>query len=377
MPALGGELLTLILPLVLDVCQAIASQHWGISSAPSASSSCFFLFLLCDRYSIYALPWRSAACCFLTFFIFFLLLLSSSAHIFPHPLFLAFTLLLSLSLTLDHSVLPCLVFPICSSFGSPLFSYSVCFFVSFQTSHFTPLSLLVFIIPKCSAKLSAYLPFPITTWDYLSQPFISSLSPPLVLQDIRGGDRLLQPLLSNDLSGGAVLSQEIGGLPLHHPHRRYWRVICTCAFVCVCVCIGLHVCIYVLQWVFFHCDAVTVPGNHSDLEYMDDAHISSMKSNCRCSEAVKHCIHIIFGRGAALSIVMVRWWEMSQHACRMRLMLRVGHKAQRPASGVEITGLILSSDSRAGGWYFICGFHSHTKIAAVLWFTQRAHMCDS
>lgn len=50
---------------------------------------------------------------------------------------------------------------------------------------------------------------------------IYSLSPPSVLQDIRGGNRLLQPLLSNDVSGGAVLRQETGGLPLHHPHGRY------------------------------------------------------------------------------------------------------------------------------------------------------------
>lgn len=68
--------------------------------------------------------------------------------------------------------------------------------------------------------MSIYLPFPTNMSIYLNSLYTYSLSPPPVLQDIRGGNRLLQPVLSNDLSGGAVLSQETGGLPLHHPHRR-------------------------------------------------------------------------------------------------------------------------------------------------------------
>lgn len=55
-----------------------------------------------------------------------------------------------------------------------------------------------------------------------------------MLQDLRGGNRLLQPVLPNDLSGGAVLCQTTGGLAIHHPHRRYWPMPCVgvCMYVC-------------------------------------------------------------------------------------------------------------------------------------------------
>lgn len=77
----------------------------------------------------------------------------------------------------------------------------------------------LFIFPSYSRKTSIYLSFPINM-SITQLLLISSLSPPLVFQDIRGGNRLLQPLLSNDVSRGAIFSQETGGLPLHHPHRR-------------------------------------------------------------------------------------------------------------------------------------------------------------
>ncbi len=39
-----------------------------------------------------------------------------------------------------------------------------------------------------------------------------------LLQDICGGDRFLQSVLLNDLSGGAVLGQATGRFPIQHPN---------------------------------------------------------------------------------------------------------------------------------------------------------------
>lgn len=77
-----------------------------------------------------------------------------------------------------------------------------------------------------------FLSSPLQKWAPAPVPFPSKSSPPPVLQDICGGNRLLQPVLPHDVSGGTVLSQETGGLPLHHPHRRYCRVLCECTFAC-------------------------------------------------------------------------------------------------------------------------------------------------
>lgn len=158
----------------------------------------------------------------------------SSPHHFPPAFFFS-----------PSIILPCKpVFHICRLVC--LLSFVCIVFLTFHPLPFLPptvsltthVSILIFIFPP---KASIYLPVPINMSIHLNSLFIFSLSPPHVLQDIRGGNRLLQPLLSNDLSGGAVLSQETGGLPLHHPHRRYWHVLCVCerermhAYLCLCV----------------------------------------------------------------------------------------------------------------------------------------------
>ena len=195
-----------------------------------------FYFSTCDK-SLY-LCFGFWKCC-----LFVSLLLSSSTlcHIFPHPLITGFFFL-----AVDHSALQtCLPYlSAClsafirlycfSHFSSTPCSASNCF----TNQH---VSILIFIFPP---KASIYLPIPINMSIHLNSLFIFSLSPPHVLQDIRGGNRLLQPLLSNDLSWGAVLGQETGGLPLHHPHRRYWHVVCVCVCVwerthaCLCLCVN-------------------------------------------------------------------------------------------------------------------------------------------
>lgn len=191
-----------------------------------------FYFSTCDHCSIYALPAWSAACCFLT--------VSSCLSSLPLPLTSTFYFILpSLHLCFPHSLLfaadcsilwnlsfiiiclfICLHSPLCfTSSHSLSIPISVSKYLTFLLSLFLIANLL-FIFPNYSGKTSIYLSFPINVSIYLNSPLIHFLSPTLVLQDIRGGNRLLQPLLSNDLSGGAILSQEIGGLPLHHPHRR-------------------------------------------------------------------------------------------------------------------------------------------------------------
>lgn len=122
---------------------------------------------------------------------------------------------------------------------------------------------------------------------------IHSLSPPSVLQDIRGGNRLLQPLLSNDVSGGAVLSQETGGLPLHDPHRRYWHMSRECMFLCK------------------HHLAVTrpTPAAASSLEFPTFQAISLPPLCCQCSalpfiQTLK--------RKAHFRPLEVKWWQINQ-----------------------------------------------------------------
>lgn len=174
-------------------------------------------------------------------YLFVSLLLSSSTlhHIFPHPLITSPPLFFSRRRSFCKPV-----FHICRLVC--LLSFVCIVFLTFHPLPFLPptvsltthVSILIFIFPP---KASIYLPVPINMSIHLNSLFIFSLSPPHVLQDIHGGNRLLQPLLSNDLSGGAVLSQETGGLPLHHPHRRYWHVLCVCvrermhAYLCLCV----------------------------------------------------------------------------------------------------------------------------------------------
>lgn len=121
----------------------------------------------------------------------------------------------------------------CSGNLSCSFDSSPFFFLA-APAHLSPPALPQFThLPNnYPIKISVYLQ---PRWKMsvcLNSLSIYSFSPPSVLQDIRGGNRLLQPLLSNDISGGAVLSQETGGLPLHHPHRRYWRASPECMFLC-------------------------------------------------------------------------------------------------------------------------------------------------
>lgn len=83
-----------------------------------------------------------------------------------------------------------------NSAAFPLWHYSTC-----------PLSSASFCL------LSSILGF----WSYVTNcPFVCL---PL-LQDLCGGDRLLQPVLSNDFSWGPVLGQATRRFPLHHASWR-------------------------------------------------------------------------------------------------------------------------------------------------------------
>lgn len=170
----------------------------------------FKSLLFCDCCSIYALPSRMAAR-LSWFFSSFLLLFC--LHFF---------------LASNHFVLPNVSSLIV--YGCLLFLCLCLFWIQIEKSSFV--SLLI-SYSNHSPKTTIYLPLSIYMSICFNSPFIHCSSPPSVLQDIRGGNRLLQPVLFNDLSGGAVLSQETGGLPFHHPHRRYWHVLCVCVHVCV------------------------------------------------------------------------------------------------------------------------------------------------
>lgn len=175
---------------------------------------------MCDHCSIHALLQRRAARCFLTFFI--PLLLSSSCSHFPSSSLLCIYIFPS---CVSHSCKTCLL----------LWFASLCLRKNIMSC------LMLIFFPKCSPKMFVYPPYPINMSACLNCTFIRPLSPPLVLQDIRGGNRLLQPVLSNDLSGGAVLIQETGGLPVHHPHRRYRHVL----YACVRLRIRVRMCVFV------------------------------------------------------------------------------------------------------------------------------------